>query len=747
MHGERWAMLIGVNQCGASVQTPHLRYAERDARAVYELLVDPDTGTFQPADIQLHLGRQAGAAEIKARLRHVALNSGPSDVLFVYFAGHAVMPGWSRQSDAYLATADLDLDALADDPERGLRMAFLRRDVFEVFAGTSFLVLDCCHAGAYVDAALREVDAMGTYGPQIDRHSALLSCPRDAASRESDDVRHGVLTHHLLRALVGEAAGPDGRVSFGQMAQFAVEQNISPMPGQLTQIWGPTTVLTQPSAPRHSRQEPLTRRVPTPARVAPCENPLDRCASSIGHLLERLFREARVPRQGGAPATSKVDRIRLAVEADSVAVVEFTGSGAVVVDATARFGRDELGPLLEQTAAHVFPVRRTSLGYVCTHEAGRRMLCVPVAYDDARALTLVLVDPALSMLEMGEPLAILLRAVWNLTVAEDPLQAEVQVLTALRAAAGRLPLELYEHCFGLYRRLVGSLTMVFQPVISLDRRAKGVGVHSYEALARRTHGDLRAPVDVLQAAHVWGDRFVIERDSVLLAAAIQSYAQADADGPWDMTKPISINVAVRSLLNESYLSAVHSVLDDAHLDPSAVTLEISEQDPIRPAPGEVWPLAPLAYFHRRLTQVARELGISFAVDDFGVGYSSLARMAELPLTQIKVDRAVLHHPLALDELELVTRVARHASDLGRAPAARVVIVEGFDDESPVTLRQLYERRIRFVQGYISQAPAATSLSVLGDAVRERIAALVRGDDDQRSTAAAAGDHRRARPAV
>jgi EAL domain-containing protein (putative c-di-GMP-specific phosphodiesterase class I) len=287
--------------------------------------------------------------------------------------------------------------------------------------------------------------------------------------------------------------------------------------------------------------------------------------------------------------------------------------------------------------------------------------------------------------------------------------------------------------------------MVFQPVISLSRRPQGVGIHSYEALARRAEADTRAPLNALQVAHVWGERFIIERDSLLLAKAIESYTEADTNGPGHGTRPVSINVAVRSVLSDAYIDVVRKTLDQADLDPRVVTLEISEQDPIEPSPGEVWSDEPLAYFHRRLTNLARDLEIGFAVDDFGVGYSSLARMAELPLTQIKVDRAVLHHPLALDELDLVVRVAGH--HLGRSPDPRVVIVEGFDDESPVTLNDIFARRIRYVQGYISGVMASTSLPLLGPADQARIAELVRGNDDDHSASIATRDHRGARPSL
>lgn len=726
MEGRRVAVLIGVNHCGISIGLPALRYAEADARGLRDVLVDPEIGTFESADVCLYVGQQATWHDVKAQLRELALTGEPSDVLLVYFAGHAAVPIWSGQDDVYLATADFDLPAVRTAPDDGLRLSFLRRDVFELFAGTSFLILDCCHAGAYVDTDRRHTDAIGMYGRQLDRHSALLSCPPGTSARENDRYRHGVLTYHLLRALRGEAAGPDGRVSFAQMANFAAEQSIHPSPGQLVQMWGPTTILTQPRASRRDREQPLTEPAGT-GRVVPCENPLERFSSTVHQLLARIFRSD--PRGSRYDGAGRAERLRDAVEADAVGVIEFSESGTTVVDATARFGQPELQPLLEQCAPYVFPARTASFGHIACDPAGRRILCVPLSHDECRALVLTVVDPALSLLEMGELLTGLLQAAWSVDMTNDRLHGEVRVLTELRAVFGRLPLSLYDHCFHLYRQLVDSLVMVFQPVISLDRRWNGVAIHSYEALARRAEGELRAPVSILRIAHEWGDRFIIERDAVLLNKAIQSYTQADIEAPWDVTKPISINVAVRSLLSDGYLGVMRNALHEVSLDPRVVTLEISEQDPIRPRDGEVWPQEPLVFFHRRLTQLARDLEISFAVDDFGVGYSSLARMAELPLTQIKVDRAVLHHPMALDELELVMRVARYSSDLGHAPSPRVVIVEGFDHESPVTLHQLYHKRIRYVQGFIAEEPAATSLRPLNNAVRERIAALVRGEHD------------------
>ncbi|MFG1673639.1 EAL domain-containing protein [Micromonospora sp. NPDC049282] len=718
----RSAVLIGVNACGADVQLPTLRYAENDAREMQSVLLDPDIGTFDNVD--LFVGPDARWHDIKTRLRDIAVDSRPSDLLLVYFAGHALVPEWNTQLDAYLVTADLDPGTLRREPDNGLRMAFLKRDVFETFAGTSFLVLDCCHAGIYRDVALRHAEVLQTYRTQVDRHSALLACPTGAAARESDEHRHGLLTHHLLRGLRGEA-GDNGRVSFGQLADYVALQGLEPPPVPLVQTYGPTTFLTHPPVSRHERQALNTSA--RPGTIQPCKSPLDDRASSILQLLSRVFpassdrSPAHQPDQAG-----RTELIRHALDAASVAVVEFSGQGIGVVNSTGRFDKDELWPLLERSAPDTLQFRTSVPGHIVSDDADRRLLCVPVSFDNDRTLALIVVDPAVALLDMGEPLAIMLRTIWDSDPLDNPTEAEMRVMTALRTNFGRLPVTLYQYAFSLYQKLIGSMTMVFQPVVELDQRPAGVSIQSYEALARRTEREKRAPFTALQMAHVWGDRFIIERDTLLLEKAITSYALADAEAPWQGTKPLSVNVAVRSLLSDSYLSHVSKALADAGLHPRTLTLEISEQDPIEPGPGEQWPQEPLAYFHRRLTALARDLRIHFAVDDFGVGYASLARMAELPLTQIKVDRAVLHHPLAVEELALVARVARDALHRGHAPQARAVIVEGYDDEAPVELKQIYDLGIHHVQGYFCGEAATTSLRPLDQAVRDRIATRVRG---------------------
>lgn len=143
-----------------------------------------------------------------------------------------------------------------------------------------------------------------------------------------------------------------------------------------------------------------------------------------------------------------------------------------------------------------------------------------------------------------------------------------------------------------------------------------------------------------------------------------------------------------------------------------------------PESDEDWGAPPLEFLRDRLGRLASRHHINFAVDDFGVGYASLDRIASLPIAHIKVDRAVLGHPLAIKELRLVVDVANELLLRGCAATGRTVIVEGYDEEIKVPLADIYEAGIHLVQGYIMGEQASRELHPLGAGLREKIAGLV-----------------------
>jgi EAL domain-containing protein (putative c-di-GMP-specific phosphodiesterase class I) len=102
----------------------------------------------------------------------------------------------------------------------------------------------------------------------------------------------------------------------------------------------------------------------------------------------------------------------------------------------------------------------------------------------------------------------------------------------------------------------------------------------------------------------------------------------DAQAPGEEPLNLSVNVSARQVQDPLLPKQVSDVLREAGLDPSTLTLEITEglllQD------GET-------IQHRLRT--LKDLGINLALDDFGTGYSSLSYLQRFPIDVLKIDKS------------------------------------------------------------------------------------------------------------
>jgi EAL domain-containing protein (putative c-di-GMP-specific phosphodiesterase class I)/CheY-like chemotaxis protein len=90
--------------------------------------------------------------------------------------------------------------------------------------------------------------------------------------------------------------------------------------------------------------------------------------------------------------------------------------------------------------------------------------------------------------------------------------------------------------------------------------------------------------------------------------------------------------------------------------------------------------------------------ISLAIDDFGVGYSSLVRLRDMPFSEIKIDRTFVRDFLTNEASRAVIESVLHlAKGLGLASVA-----EGVEDKE--TLDALRDRGCDFAQGYVISRP-------------------------------------------
>ncbi|TMC66942.1 MAG: EAL domain-containing protein, partial [Chloroflexota bacterium] len=164
----------------------------------------------------------------------------------------------------------------------------------------------------------------------------------------------------------------------------------------------------------------------------------------------------------------------------------------------------------------------------------------------------------------------------------------------------------------------------YQPVVWLESGA----IHSAEALLRWNHperGLLAAP-DFTAVA---------ERSGMIVELGRWAVQQAARDARrWQVRYPstppmaISVNLYGRQLQRPELVSEVVDAVDAAGLDPQSLILELAE--------------SVLTDHHQPLGPVLQELrqrGFRLALDNFGVGYSSLGRLRDLPVDILKMDRS------------------------------------------------------------------------------------------------------------
>jgi uncharacterized caspase-like protein len=234
--GQRWAVVIGVSDYEDS-RIPALRYAARDAQAVYDWLVAPTGGRYAPSKVKLLLNRNATNERIKDALFNWLKQAIEEDVVVIYFAGHGSPESPEAAQNLFLLPTNARYDNIAVtgfpmwDVETALKRFIKARRVV--------IIADACHAagvGQGFDVAVR-----ADRGLQINPISAglqglsdvgegvcVISASRDREfSQESREWGggHGVFTHYLLEGLKGSADfDRSGSVSVGEVTVYVSQQ-------------------------------------------------------------------------------------------------------------------------------------------------------------------------------------------------------------------------------------------------------------------------------------------------------------------------------------------------------------------------------------------------------------------------------------------------------------------------------------------------------------------------------------------
>lgn len=168
-----------------------------------------------------------------------------------------------------------------------------------------------------------------------------------------------------------------------------------------------------------------------------------------------------------------------------------------------------------------------------------------------------------------------------------------------------------------------QLRLVFQPICTADTRQ----ITEVEALLRwddPKRGPI-SPVEFIPVAEHCG--VIVALGEWVLREACHTVAGL---GPIGLGLRLNVNVSPRQLADPGFADVVARTLEHSGLPPAQLVLEITES--VIVGSGET-----LTAELDRL----RELGVGLAVDDFGTGHSSLARLHALPFTTLKIDKSLI----------------------------------------------------------------------------------------------------------
>lgn len=244
--GTRRALIIA-NDTYEHASLTQLRAPEADARALAEVLGDPDIGGFDVSVV-----RNEASYEVQAHIDDLFADSRPDDLLLLHFSGHGLK---SDTGELFFAARNTRPDRLGST---SVSADFVQRCMRSARARTIVLFIDCCYGGAFgegvaVRAAgpVNVVDSFpagrlgGGRGRAVISASSAMEYAFEGTTLTADhQPQPSVFTSALVEGLrSGEAdRDEDGLVALGELYDYVFdrvrEQNPRQTPGRDVEMSG-----------------------------------------------------------------------------------------------------------------------------------------------------------------------------------------------------------------------------------------------------------------------------------------------------------------------------------------------------------------------------------------------------------------------------------------------------------------------------------------------------------------------------
>ncbi len=227
----------------------------------------------------------------------------------------------------------------------------------------------------------------------------------------------------------------------------------------------------------------------------------------------------------------------------------------------------------------------------------------------------------------------------------------------------------------------GEFLLHYQPKVET---ATGVVIGT-EALLRWNHPvrGLIAPMDFIPLAEETG-LIVPIGEWVLATACVRTKAWQNQTG----TKlTVAVNLSARQFWDPMLLKKLTRIIRSSGLEPSTLEVELTESMVMSNGQSGV-----------NVLQKLKAIGVQIAIDDFGVGYSSLAYLRRFPIDILKVDRSFIRDiPTESSDMKIVRAIVVMAHSLGLK-----VVAEGVETADQLSF--LRAQHCDAVQGFFLHRP-------------------------------------------
>jgi EAL domain-containing protein (putative c-di-GMP-specific phosphodiesterase class I) len=229
----------------------------------------------------------------------------------------------------------------------------------------------------------------------------------------------------------------------------------------------------------------------------------------------------------------------------------------------------------------------------------------------------------------------------------------------------------------------GELELHYQPLYNRKQR----GIEGFEALLRWKNPLLGivSPVSFIKVAEETG--LIAPIGEWALLTACQFIKRLHDRGYSNCG--ISVNISVIQLRQPDFVTRLQTILQEVGLAPQYLELELTE--------SVLMQAVDVVYFQLKLL---KSIGVRIALDDFGMGYSSLSYLQRFKVDTIKIDKSFIQGLLQSKKSRILTKsIITLGSQLGLK-----VIAEGVETQAQVDC--LTDWDCDTLQGYFYGKPVA-----------------------------------------